>query len=217
MADGSTLETRLREALELGTAGATAGAELATAARTRAGARRRRRFVGFGVAAVLAAGLGLTTVVDGGSAPVEVPAVAEDGLPTSEGEAPAGWHPVQWRGVSIHVPNTWGSGALGEWCRRGPLLGTPVVERPGAPGTARCSDPALGYGVQFLGPGRSERLKSHDVRSPRPTEATLYPKDAWVGVICARCEVAIRVVAPDLYVARYLLSSYGPASAEPSG
>jgi hypothetical protein len=217
MADMSTLETRLREALEAGTAGAAAGTDLAAGARVRATARRRHRFVGVGVAAVCAAGLGLAAVVADDPPPAEVPPAADAPSADEEGSYPPGWHPVEWRGVRVQVPNTWGSGALSEWCERGPLLGTPVVERPGGarPGS-RCTDPALGYGVQFIGRDRSEQLESHDVRSPRPAERALYPQDAWIGITCGGCDVAVRVIAPSPYVARYLLGTYTP-SANASG
>jgi hypothetical protein len=212
----STLETRLREALELGTAGATMGTDLAGAARRRSAARRRRRLAGAGVGAVLAAALGVSTVVDSDPPPQEAPPASEAPPNTSGGvDPPSGWHAEQWRGVVIHVPNTWGSGGLSEWCVRGPLLGTPVVERPGDPRSDACSEPALGYGVQFLNPRRSEDLESHAVRRPRRSEAALYPRDAWVGVTCADCEVAVRVVAPSAYVARYLLSTYAETSEQP--
>ena len=211
MADMSPLETRLREALDVGTAGDRPGADLANGARTRAAARRRQRLIGVGAAAALATGMGLTIVVDNDRAPGGVPPATNEDQTSREGRrAPSGWHLVRWRGVTVQVPNTWGSGALSEWCRRGPLLGTPVVERPGAPRDERCSDPAMGYGAQFLGADRSRRVESHDVRRPRPAEAGLYPRDAWIGVTCGGCDVAIRVVAPDPYVARYLLGSYDP-------
>ncbi|WP_295656369.1 hypothetical protein, partial [uncultured Nocardioides sp.] len=199
-------------ALEFGTADAALSTDLATAARTRGAARRRHRVVGMGVAVVLAAGLGVATIVGGGSPPDEAP--ASDERPRTSGalDAPAGWHVEQWRGVSIHVPNTWDSGALSAWCERGPLLGAPVVERPGEPASTPCSDPAVGYGVQFLDPRRGHDLESHAVRQPRRSEAAMYPRDAWVGVACADCDVAIRVVARTPYVARYLLGTYDPTS-----
>ncbi|WP_295659191.1 hypothetical protein [uncultured Nocardioides sp.] len=207
------LETRLREALEFGSAVGASGTDLATAARTRAAARRRHRVLGLGVAVVLAAGLGVATLVDGGSPPDEAPPASGEWPRTSgELDPPAGWHVEQWRGVSIHVPNTWDAGALSAWCERGPLLGVPVVERPGEPASAPCSDPAVGYGVQFLGPRRGHDLESHAVRQPRRSEAATYPRDAWVGVTCADCDVAIRVVAPTPYVAHYLLGTYARTS-----
>lgn len=213
----SALETRLREALEFGVDDAVGIADLGAGARTRLAARRRRRAAGAAVAGVLAAGLGLTMLVGDDPAPVDVPPPA-GGWPTSSGgvDAPAGWHVEQWRGVSIHVPNTWGSGALSEWCERGPLLGVPVVERPGEPGSAKCSEPELGFGVQFLDPRRTKDLESYGVRRPRPREAAIYPQGAWVGVTCAHCDVAVRVVAPDVYVARYLLSSYARSPDAPA-
>ena len=213
-----TLETRLREALEAGASGAAPDANLAAAARERAQVRRRRRSGGAGLAVVLAAGMGLTAVLVEDGAPIDAPPVAVDDATTSqERGVPVGWHAVRWRGVEVQVPNTWDVGALSEWCRRGPLLSTPVVERPGDVGDSGCSDPKLGYGVQFLDHQESERVQSHEVRRPRPPEASIYPKDAWIGVTCGGCEVAIRVVALDRYAARYLLGSYEHSSELPGG
>ena len=208
----STLEARLRDVLERATAGATTGVDLAAGARARAGARRRSRWAGAGVAAVVAVCLGLGAVIVEDPPPAEAPPTAEDRTSADqERDVPAGWHLVRARGVSVHVPSTWGSGALAAWCRRGPLLGTPVVERHREAGAERCTDPALGYGVQFLPLSLSRRAQSHEARRPRPTGSTRYPEDAWVGVACGGCDVAVRVVAPDLYVARYLLGSYDRA------
>ena len=208
----STLEARLREALDLGTAGTTPVTDLATAARRRAALRRQRRSavgaVGV-VAAVVAAGLALTTAV--GDDPAEIPPTQDGRLTDDRRDVPSGWHREQWRGVEIHVPNTWESGTLAGWCRRGPLLGTPVVERPRDQASTRCTDPVLGYGVQFLSPRQSRRLTSHEVRPARPADAGTYPLQSWVGIACAGCDVAVRVVAPDEHVANYLLDSYASA------
>jgi len=120
-----------------------------------------------------------------------------------------GWHVERWRDLEVLVPNTWGQGRLATWCRRDGGLMAPVVERPrtGAEGRP-CRSPRLGYGVQFLRTDQVSDLPASGLRRYRPSGGRLeYDAGAWVGVSCGVCEVAVRVVSPDEYVARYLLST----------
>ena len=66
-------------------------------------------------------------------------------------EDTAGWRTESYRNVTLQVPDSWGYGALDQWCvgaDGGP--GTPVVQLPfGAQTQVGCSFPSIGYGLQF--------------------------------------------------------------------
>lgn len=120
----------------------------------------------------------------------------------------AGWHAETWRDLQLFVPNTWGYGDLRDWCTT-PGTIAPVVDRPGERDlSSRCASPRFGYGVRFLSDDVGREVGA--LHRTRPAERQLFPADAWVGVGCARCEVAVLVVAPTQFVGQYLMRSVTP-------
>lgn len=123
------LEQRLHDSLTTVAAGAPVGDDLAGAARARL--RRRRRTVAATVASVvvvLAVPAALVLVGDG---PDDHTAV--DPGPAAEGTVPDGWRMVTADGLSLLVPQQWGSGTRTDWCADGVDRSPekPVVETPG--------------------------------------------------------------------------------------
>ena len=205
--DQPLLEDRLHEALCAAADLAPRGVALAASARARARARRRTRVVAGGVALVVGSvPLALAVRTDRVPPDVATPAPSRT-LPDGDDDVPTGWRVQRWRHVVARAPTTWGDGQLATWCRRDPEPGRPVVERPTERRVPRpCAGPRLGYGLQFVdtaAPGRPLRNGLVQYRQQGPDAR--FPPGAWVGVTCGTCEVAVRVVSPDEYVARYVL------------
>ena len=82
-----------------------------------------------------------------------------------------------------------------------------MVERPTGRRVSRpCTSPRLGYGLQFVDTTALGRpLRDGLSQYQQQGKGALFPPGAWVGVTCGTCEVAVRVVSSDEYVARYLL------------
>ena len=201
------LEDRLHEALCAAADLGPRGVALAAGARARARARRRARVVAGGVALVLGSvPLALAIGTDSGPPDVATPAPSRT-LPDGDDNVPTGWRVQRWRHVLVQAPSTWVDGQLATWCRRDPEPGRPVVERPTERRVPRpCVGPRLGYGLQFLDTTLLDRpLRNGLVQYRQHGQDALFPPGAWVGVTCGTCEVAVRVVSSDEYVARYVL------------
>ena len=211
--DPSSLVDRLPDVLRVAAERSPRGSALVAQVHARVGQRHRRRLVLGGVATVLLAlslGRALTdTAAPPAGPPPATPVTAIDPGNGGPDDVPAGYHVEQYRGVSVHVPNTWSSGALADWCHRADSPDNPVVERPGTGSTGRpCEEPRLGHGLQFLDPAGDDAVSDQPLRlRPGGGRDSYYPPGAWVGVACARCGAAVRVVARDRYVARYVLGT----------
>ena len=213
MASSSTLEERLHQALRAAGDSSPPGSALAARARARAGARRRHRTLAAAVA-LAAVCVPVTAALSAGPDDEAPPSPATDPSPqrpTPRGPSvPAGYHVERFRGVSVHVPNTWTGGALADWCRRGDTPGNPVVERPvDRSSAADCGSPELGYGLQFIDTAALRvRMPAETLHRYRPgIGRAAFPRGSWIGLTCGHCDVAVRVVAPDEYVVRYVLST----------
>ena len=124
--------------------------ELSTRAERVSRSRRERR-LRRGAAALLVAAVGvplLVSVWPGATGQVDLDPSPDDGT-TLEAVLPEGFRTEAWRGVEVGVPDDWGHGSLGGWCRDDDLP-TPRVDRPGASlASGSGCDPGLAPGVQF--------------------------------------------------------------------
>lgn len=209
------VEARLRAALEAGAKDAPDGTGLVAAVHRRSRERRRRRVLVAGVVLGAVAVPGTLALLGGDGPGPEPPAsdasVAIDPVKPSAPGIPSGLHPESWRDLEILVPNTWGHGTLATWCLTDREPGNPVVERPGGVvSTIGCRGPELGYGVQFLDPGRVDLTRSDgsvERVGSRAGDRQVYPAGSWVGLADAGGDAVARVVARNEYVARFVLGS----------
>jgi hypothetical protein len=174
---------------------------LATAARSRARQRRRTRLVEAAAAAAVLVGVPTAVAVshdDGGSRSNDGQA-ADDPQPDL-GVLP-GYRAESWQGVTLEVPDTWGYGAMSQWCVGGGSLDTPLVDRPGGAQTLVLCTPGSSYGVSF-GPA-----EGHDVQWPVAAQhSDSWPDGTYVGATTVK-DVVVTVAAPDAAVTATVLGS----------
>jgi hypothetical protein len=182
---------------------------LASAARRRAGARRRRTAL-TSVAAVVA-----VVGVVGGAALLADPNSESDRTPVADGGSPsAAQEPgptsriESWRDISVVVPADWGYGVLDDWCANGGRLDDPVVERAGGVSLDILCDPVVGYGVQFFDGSAADFDKlPGEIWQYEPGETAYYPDGAWLGYQTNDHNVVL-VVAPARAIAEEVLASF---------
>jgi hypothetical protein len=199
----SDLEQRLTDVLAEEAHAAPSAVGLATAARSRARQRRRTRLVG--AVAVAAVVVGVPTAVavirdDDGSRDSNG-RVADDLRPDTG--APKGFRYESWHGVTIEVPDSWGYGSLQDWCGNGGDVGTPQVERWGAPRNDILCQPTSTYGVSFAPAEKDIEWPVADQHSDS------WPNGAYVGATTVG-GVVVTVAAPDAGVAAAVLASARP-------
>lgn len=213
------VESRLTEALGAASAAAPEPVGLADAARRRLRRRRRTTGVVATVAAVaaVAVSLPLLGALSGDDARKgSGPDVATD-VPAPD--VAAGWRVETWRDLTVQVPDSWGYGAIDQWCVGEDLDSSPspegkaVVNRPETVQTLVGCHPQVGYGLDFFDPAS----ETPDVLGAKPGEATrfdppdteegmLYPPGAWVGSQQTD-NAGVLVVAPDKRTAMQILAS----------
>jgi len=165
----SDLESRLSEALRVGSEDAPDALGLADAARSRARAGRR---TGAGiVGAVALAALAI---------PVAVAALGSDddgGPPPSDAVDPtgiaAGTRTESWHGVTVQVPDEWEYGNQSAWCADGGSVETFRVTRPGGVSETIACTPMSSYGLSF------QEVEMDETDEPFEWPVVAQTNDAW--------------------------------------
>jgi hypothetical protein len=208
----NAFEARLTTALRSAGDGAPEADGLASAARGRVRARRRRTALTAVAASVaVAAVFGGVAVLAGGDAPrVVLPAEQEPPTATDTSTPSASDTRLEsWRDISVRVPAEWGYGNLSTYCIQ---EGRPVVDRPG--GVVRavgCGPYEQGYGVQ-LRDGSAINLvypPGHIWQYGWESEdqVKLYPEDSWLGYQGSGDNL-VWVVAEDRATVESILDSF---------
>ena len=196
------LEGQLTAALRDGAQAAPDAAGLAHAARGRARHKRRARVAGAAAAVALAIAVPTAVVAwpssgDGGSDAPHAADTAPDGPTVDEGYR---WE--SWRGVTVQVPDTWGYGALSDWCADGGTIGTPRVQRPGTVANMILCDPGWTYGLTFQKIDNGDDFEWPVVSQ---TDAA-WPEPNYVGARGIG-GVLVTVATPDAELAHRVLDS----------